>query len=110
MALSVLEGDIIAGAICWKRKVKTTNYTIVRGDGAVYMDTDGGNRTVTLPSDAVAGDLFLAKNWGVSGNSLTVARNGKDIERVAANRTLADMKFEWYEFVGTAGWGVIASG
>src|SRR5882757_5306715 len=65
---------------------KTANYTAVASD-LVICDTSGGAFTVTLPASPTTGDrigIFL----NVAGNTVTIDRNGKLIDGVAANTQL----------------------
>ena len=75
---------------------KTSNYTIAETDYCIVADCNGGNVTLTLPSatDAMSGRVYVIKrlDFGNSGggNTLTISRNGKNIDGVANDQVLAN--------------------
>ena len=79
------QGGLAAGVgdTDWQA-VKTTSFTAESGKG-YFVDTTSGAITVTLPSSPSAGDTISFKDYaGTFGtNSLTIARNGKNIQGVA---------------------------
>lgn len=54
---------------------RTTTYTALVTDDAIYCDTDGGAFTLTLPA-GVNGQRFFITNCGTSGNDLTIDGSG----------------------------------
>jgi hypothetical protein len=79
-----LGGSVSAGKIQWQ-SVKTTDFNAVAGEG-YFVDTDSvGAVTATLPGSPSAGDTIAFKDYaGTFGtNSLTIARNGNNIQGVA---------------------------
>jgi hypothetical protein len=83
----------------------TTTYTIQRGDGTIYCDTDiGGAFTVTLPP-GVAGDTFRIINVGSSGDDLTIAPDGAELLiGVNASKTISDGTVVILTYETTEGW------
>ena len=78
-----LGGSVSAGKIQWQA-VKTSGFTAVAGEG-YFCNTNGGAFTATLPASPSAGDTVAFKDYGgdFGTNSLTIARNGKNIQGVA---------------------------
>ena len=67
---------------------KTINYTATATDSIVVMDDGGGAAlTLTLPAAPGSNQILWFRNQGTS--NLTIARNGKNINGVAANLTIA---------------------
>jgi len=66
--------------------VKTASFTAVSGQG-YFVNTTGGDITVTLPSSPSAGDYLAIKDYAATfqTNSCTIARNGSNIQGVANN-------------------------
>lgn len=70
---------------------KTANYTLTNTDaGLIYGDTDGGDFTLTLPAAPTDGLHFTITNTGSSGNTLTIARNGKTINGQSEDLPIGD--------------------
>lgn len=93
----------------WVVSQKTTNYTAVHLD-KILADTSGGSFTVTLPATPAVGDAVMimdgANSFGT--NSLTVGRNGENIQGIASDYTI-NTNNAWLEFVycgATFGWTV----
>src|SRR5210317_243717 len=79
-----LGGSVSAGKVQWQA-VKTADFNAVAGEG-YFVDTDSvGAVTATLPGSPSAGDTIAIKDYaGTFGtNSLTIARNGNNIQGVA---------------------------
>jgi hypothetical protein len=79
-----LGGSVTAGKVQWQA-VKTTDFNAVAGEG-YFVDTDSvGAVTATLPGSASAGDTIAIKDYAANfgTNSLTIARNGNNIQGVA---------------------------
>jgi len=81
-------GDISAGTD-WQA-VKTANYTAVAGQG-IFANTTGGSFTITLPASPSAGDEVHIKDYArtFATNSLTVARNGSNVDGTTSDITLS---------------------
>jgi len=63
----------------------------------------GSTVTITLPSSPSAGDTVVIKNVGAG--SVTIARNGSNIESAAQDGSLASTKAMQIVYVdGTLGW------
>ena len=63
----------------------------------------GSTVTITLPSSPSAGDTVVIKNVGAG--SVTIARNGSNIENSAQDGSLASTKAMQIVYVdGTLGW------
>src|SRR6056300_1559498 len=79
-----LGGSVSAGKVSWQ-SVKTAAFNAVAGEG-YFVDTNSiGAVTATLPGSPSAGDTIAFKDYaGTFGtNSLTIARNGNNIQGVA---------------------------
>ncbi len=70
---------------------KTANYTATIADDVVPCDTTAGAFTLTLPANPVGGHKIIVKDVGgvFAASAVTVGRNGKTIETVAADWTLS---------------------
>ena len=97
------------GSNPWTRK--TANYTAVAGDQLI-ADTTGGTFTITLPSSPSSGDSVKVADGGDwASNTLTIDRNGSNIEGSTDNFVL-DIRGIVVEFVyedATDGWQVYAN-
>jgi len=81
-----LGGSVSAGKVQWQT-VKTADFNAVAGEG-YFVDTDSvGAVTATLPGSPSAGDTIAFKDYAANfgTNSLTIARNGNNIQGVANN-------------------------
>lgn len=78
--------------------------TLDRDDHVLLVDSDAANRTITLPSTHTGGDTYKIKNIGASANTVTVARNGNNIEGAAADFTLNDLEAAEFVSDGTDWW------
>ena len=68
--------NVASGGLVTTTRV-TTTYTILEADHFIVCDSDGGDFTVTLPA-GVDGTVYVIKNAGTSGNTLTVDGNGAE--------------------------------
>lgn len=85
-AATALGGSVNASSLAWQ-SVKTADFNAVAGEG-YFVDTNSvGAVTATLPGSPSAGDTIAFKDYaGTFGtNSLTIARNGNNIQGVANN-------------------------
>ena len=81
--------------------VKTGTYTAVSKDQLIA--NSGSNFTITLPASPSAGDTVVVKNVGAG--TVTIGRNGSNIEGSAQDGTLASTKAMQVVYVdGTLGW------
>jgi len=88
-----LGGSVSAGKVSWQT-VKTADFNAVAGEG-YFVDTDSvGAVTATLPGSPSAGDTIAFKDYaGTFGtNSLTIARNGNNIQGVANDSEISTNK------------------
>lgn len=102
--------NTLSNALLTPRK-QTGNYTATRG----YWDTLTANAIqVTLPASPSAGDLFRLSSGSASVTSVTLLRNGSNIDSTAADRTLtgSDKTVNvWLLYVDASiGWRVIENG
>jgi hypothetical protein len=82
--------------------IKTTTYTAASGDQLICNHASTAF-TVTLPSSPSAGNTVTIKNVGVA--TVTIGRNSKDIDSVAADGTLLTDSAVQLVFVDdTFGW------
>lgn len=82
-----LGGSIdVGGAIDWQTTAKTSDFTAVAGEG-YFVDTSSGAITATLPASPSGGDQVAFKDYAESfgTNNLTIARNGSNVQGLAAN-------------------------
>ena len=81
--------------------IKTGTYTAVDKDQLIA--NSGSNFTITLPSSPSAGATVIVKNVGAG--TVTIARNGSNIEGAAQDGTLESTKGMQVVYVdGTLGW------
>ena len=76
-------------AVSWQ-SVITSDTTMVAGRG-YFVNTSGGEVTMTLPSSASAGDTIAIKDYAANfgSNALTIARNGHNIQGNANNSRIS---------------------
>jgi hypothetical protein len=95
-----------SGGTAWQA-VATSNATVVSGYG-YPVNTTSGAKTLTLPSSPALGDeiSFVDYAGTFDTNNLTVARNSKNIQGVAADLTVATERagFTLVFTDGTQGW------
>jgi hypothetical protein len=70
-------------------KTVTTTYSANSGE-QLFVDTNGGGFTITLPGSPATGDVirFYDLRKTFDSNNLTIARNGRLIQGDAANMTV----------------------
>ena len=75
------------GTVDWQTAIKTSGFTAVSGEG-YFCNTTGGAFTLTLPASPSVGDIVSFKDYArtFASNSLTVDRNGSNLDGVAANQ------------------------
>lgn len=59
-------------------------YAVLATDYAIFVDTTGGNTTVTLPASPVNGRVLNVKKVSTDSNNFTVDGNGKTIDSAAS--------------------------
>jgi hypothetical protein len=91
--------------------LRTSAYTITATDFCIVADCNSSAFTLTLPSatDAMAGRIYTIKRMdsGSNGanNMLTISRNGKNIDNVAGDLTLANLDAVVLQCIGASlGW------
>ena len=91
------------GTVDWQTgSIKTATFTAANGEG-YFANTTGGAFTITLPSSPSAGATVIVKNVGAG--TVTIARNGSNIEGAAQDGTLESTKGMQVVYVdGTLGW------
>jgi hypothetical protein len=77
------------GTVDWCTTAKTSPLTVASGNG-YFMNTTGGQITVTLPSSPSAGDIVAFKDYANTWacNSVKLARNGSKINGTCLCATL----------------------
>jgi hypothetical protein len=99
-------GDISGGA-SWQAVITADPANAVAGNG-YFCNTTGGAFTVTLPTAATIGDFisFIDYAGTFDTENLTIARNGHNIQGVAADLTVATERagFTLVYTDGTQGW------
>jgi hypothetical protein len=82
-------GDISGGA-AWQAITTSTTFTAVAGNG-YFINTSSAAITATLPASPTLGNFisFVDYSGTFDTNNFTVARNGKNIQGVAEDLTVA---------------------
>ena len=77
------------GGISWQTSIKTGDFTAVSNEG-YFLNTTSGTITVTLPASPTAGNVVAIKDYArtFGTNSVTLNRNGSNMDGAAANTTL----------------------
>ena len=83
---SITTNNINVKDVDWQAVV-TSDTTAVSGRG-YFVDSSGGTKTITLPSSPSAGDIVAVVQMG--SNTVTIDRNGSNINSLAVNKTLVD--------------------
>tara|TARA_R110002012_G_scaffold21250_1_gene74486 strand:+ start:117 stop:1553 length:1437 start_codon:yes stop_codon:yes gene_type:complete len=95
------------GTVDWITTPKTSDFTAVSGEG-YFVNSAGGAVIVTLPSSPAANSIVSVSDYvGSAGtNSITVARNGSNINGDASNYiiTKQDSAVTFVFVDATAGW------
>ena len=79
----------VSGGAAWQA-VKTTNFNVTAKEG-YFVNTTSAAITATLPASPTLGDFvsFIDYAGTFDTNNLTIARNGKNIQGVAEDLTVA---------------------
>ena len=95
------------GTVDWDTTPKTADFTAVSGDG-YFVNTTSGAVTVTLPASPSANDIVAVSDYNGSAgiNTITIARNGSNINGGAANYdiTKGNSAVTFVYVDATAGW------
>jgi len=89
--------------------LRTSAYTITADDFCIVADCNSSSFTLTLPSatDAMAGRIYTIKRMDSGGtggaNTLTVSRNGKNIDNVAGDLVLGNLDAIVLQCIGASG-------
>lgn len=88
---------------------KTANYTLAAADDTVLGNTNAF--TLTLPDDAIEGKVYTLKKINTEyDEALTIGRNGKTIDGVAANYVIYTVgSGVVLQYDGSANWSVIGA-
>jgi hypothetical protein len=83
-------GTFFDGELVEWQSVVTTNTTMVAGRG-YFVNTTGGEVTMTLPASATIGDTISIKDYAENfgSNKVIIGRNGHNIQGVANNSDLS---------------------
>jgi len=100
-------GATYNGAINWDTTPKTTTVTAVSGNG-YFINTTSGAVTINLPATPTAGNVVAIADYNgtAATNSITVGRNGSNINGSALNFSI-DKNYSSVTFVyvdSTSGW------
>ena len=78
------------GGISWQTAIKTADFTAASGEGYFVNTSGGSDITVTLPASPSAGNVVAIKDYArtFGTNKVTLARNGSNMDGVAANTDL----------------------
>lgn len=76
-------------------------------DDIVYVNTSGGAVVLTLPSGSINKRILTIKKITTDANQLTLARNGENIEGVAADITTTAVDRPCYRLQYNSGWWLI---
>ena len=95
------------GTVDWVTTKKTASFTAVSGEG-YFVDSGSSAITVTLPASPSANDIVSVSDYNgtASTNSITIARNGSNINGDAANLEIskADSAVTLVYVDATVGW------
>jgi hypothetical protein len=105
-------GATYNGAINWSSTIKTSGFTAVSGNG-YFCNTTSGPFIVTLPASPSAGNVVAFKDYAQTWNtnSLTLGRNGSNIEGIASNaiQSTQGQSITLIYIDSTKGWVIIDS-
>jgi hypothetical protein len=100
-----IKGDLNIDQAKIASTTASTTQTLTDTDNVIQLvDTTTGALTTNLPLAPSAERFFIIKNIGA--NTLTIGRNGKTIDGVAADLTLAQNEFRHLYYDGT-GWQIL---
>jgi hypothetical protein len=87
-------------------RVQTTDTLLAASDSTVLVNTTAGDVTIKLPAVPFQGQSFAIKKISTDTNTLTIDRNGNDIDGTAADITSAatDLPTFRLQFLLPSGW------
>jgi hypothetical protein len=95
------------GTVDWQTTKKTADFTAANGEG-YFVDSSSLAITVTLPASPSAGNIVSVSDYNQSAgsNTITIARNGSNINGSAANYdiTKGNSAVTFVYVDATAGW------
>jgi hypothetical protein len=95
------------GTVDWQTTKKTGDFTAANGEG-YFVDSSSTAITVTLPSSPSAGNIVSVSDYNGSANtnSITIARNGSNINGDASNFKInkGDTAITFVYVDATVGW------
>ena len=95
------------GTVDWETTKKTASFTAANGEG-YFVDSSSSAITVTLPASPSAGNIVSISDYNGSAatNSITIGRNGSNINGDASNYILskADTAVTFVYVDATVGW------
>ena len=95
------------GTVDWQTTKKTADFTAANGEG-YFVDSSSSAITVTLPSSPSARNIVSVSDYNGSAgtNSITIARNGSNINGDASNFRInkADVAITFVYVDATVGW------
>ena len=101
------------GEISWDTTPKTASFTGVSGVG-YFVNTASGAITVTLPASPSSGNVVGVSDYNstASTNSITIARNGSNINGSTSNITIskANSAIQFVYVDATTGWQTVFTG
>lgn len=88
---------------------KTAAYTVLSSDYTILADMTAGAYTITLPATPTSGIIINIKKVTSDTNTLTIGRNGKNIEGSAADLTTAATNFPNFtlQYFEGSGWWIL---
>ena len=100
------------GTVDWCTTAKTSPLTAVNGKG-YFLNTTGGEITVTLPASPTAGSIVAFKDYAntFDNNKVVICRNGSNLNGCATNTNLTteSLSVTLIYVDGTKGWQSINS-
>ena len=95
------------GTVDWQTTKKTSDFTAANGEG-YFVDAGSGAVVVTLPASPSGGNIVSVSDYNGTGgtNSITIARNGSNINGDASNLIInkADVAVTLVYVDATVGW------
>lgn len=100
---------VTSGGLVMAVSTKTTAYTIDDNDYTVLANTTSAGFTVTLPASPTSGMIVNVKKISTDVNTLTIGRNGNNIEGSASDLTTAATNRPNYtlQYISGSGWWIL---
>ena len=96
----------IDGGISKPISIKTNDYTILNSDYTIVANGASNTVTITLPTSPNTGQIYNIKSKD-STNTVTIARNGKNIDGDASDVTLISKENVKLQYDGVDTWWII---